>query len=170
MTNNFQIINSTKVGLNSKESYIITRGRISYLRVLGDEPEWTLMTATASEDHGRIQVCDDQRSLIEAALRLGAELKCDPRVEKDFVQREYVNICVITRNPEQSEEVFDSEKTNLLRRFFEIFDGLERSNSRGANEMAELYDGLSNYESGEDIYLSDGMWLSSDGSIRDLGR
>ena len=170
MTDNFQIINSSKVGLNSRESYIVARGGIGFLRVLGVEPEWTLMTATASEDHGRIQVCGDQRRLIESALRLGSELESGPKVEKDWIEREYVKISVIIRKTGQSDEAFDHEKTGLLRRFFEIYDGLESLSSRAANELAELYGALSPDHAGGDIYLSDGMWLSSDGSIRDLGR
>jgi hypothetical protein len=69
MTDEFQILESTKVGLDSKESYVIVRNRTSFLRVLGNEPEWSLMTATASEDHGRIEVCSEQRRLVESALR-----------------------------------------------------------------------------------------------------
>jgi single-strand DNA-binding protein len=37
------------------------------------------------------------------------------------------------------------------------------------DEMRNLYRGLST-GNGDDVYLSDGMWLSSDGSIKDLGR
>lgn len=33
------------------------------------------------------------------------------------------------------------------------------------NEMAELYECLT-IEDGQDVYLSDGMWLSSDGSLQ----
>ena len=82
-----QVLKSDKVGLNSKESYVVVRGKTSFLRILGCEPEWELMTATASEDHGRIRVCSDQRRLVESALRLGAELKTEPKVEKDWMQR-----------------------------------------------------------------------------------
>ena len=56
MTATFQIIKSSKVGLDSDESYVVIRNQTSFLRVLGGEPTWELMTATASEDHGRIMV------------------------------------------------------------------------------------------------------------------
>lgn len=63
MESSFEIYTSNKVGLESKESYIVTRGNTGYLRILGAEPEWSLMTATADEDHGRIRRCPDQLRL-----------------------------------------------------------------------------------------------------------
>lgn len=122
MTDHFQIIDSDKAGLNSKESYAVIRGNTSFLRILGGEPEWTLVTATASEDHGRINVCTNQLRLVASALRLGAELKTNPTVEKDWMGREYVTICAITRDSGQPDAVFDSENENLFARFFHIFD------------------------------------------------
>ena len=122
MTATFQIIKSSKVGLDSDEGYVLIRDKTSFLRVIGGEPMWELMTATASEDHGRIMVCGDQRRLIESALRLGAELNTEPKVDKDWRNREYVKVCTITRDSGQSDEVFENENSALFRRFFEIFD------------------------------------------------
>lgn len=168
MTDAFQILESTKVGLNSKESYVVVRNRTSFLRVLGSGPEWSLMTATASEDHGRIGVCAEQRRLIESALRFGVELKTDPQVDKDWRGREYVKVCVITRDPGQSDEAFDKEKSRHFTRFFEIYDSFQNRDSRPPDEMRELYDALSTDD--QDVYLSDGVWLSSDGALHDRGR
>jgi hypothetical protein len=170
MSNPFLVIKSDKVGLESDESYVIVRNRTSFLRVLGGEPEWSLLTATASEDHGRITVCADQRRLIESALRLGAELQTEPRIESDWAGREYARVCTITREATQSEEVFEREKSELFARFFEIYDSLANQNSRSADEMRELYETLSIATSGDQIYLSDGVWLSNDGSLSDRGR
>jgi hypothetical protein len=170
MTATFQIIKSSKVGLDSDESYVVIRDQTSFLRVLGGEPTWELMTATAREDHGRIMVCSDQRRLIESALRLGGELKTEPKVEKDWRNREYVKVCTITRDSGQSDEVFESENTTLFSRFFEIYDEHKRLDSRAGDEMLELYDVLSTGNQGGEIYLSDGMWLSNDGSVHDRGR
>ncbi len=170
MTDTFQIIKSCKVGLDSEESYVVIRDQTSFLRVLGGEPEWELMTATASEDHGRIQVCSDQRRLIESALRLGGELKTEPKVERDWQKREYVKVCVITRDVGQRDEVFENEISALFRRFFRIYDEHKTLGSRAGDEMRELYDALSTDDEGGEIYLSDGMWLSNDGSVHDRGR
>jgi len=170
MTESFQIFKSNKVGLDSEESYVVVRNRTSFLSVLGGEPEWQLMTATASEDHGRISVCGDQRRLIESALRLGVELKTEPRVERDWQGREYVKVCVITRDLGQEDDVFDQENSNLFTRFFDIYDKLNNSESKGGDEMRDLYDALSMDDDGGEIYMSDGVWLASDGSFHDRGR
>ena len=167
MTDTFQIIKSSKVGLDSEESYVVIRDQTSFLRVLGGEPEWDLMTATASEDHGRIQVCSDQRRLIESALRLGGELKTEPKVESDWQGREYVKVCVITRDSGQRDDVFEKECSVLFSRFFEIYNEHKKLDARAEDEMRELYDALSTDNEGGEIYLSDGLWLSNDGSVHD---
>jgi len=167
MTNAVQILKSNKVGLVSDESYVVVRDATSFLRVLGSEPEWALMTATASEDHRLIAVCTDQKRLIESALRLGVELDTNPRVETDWLQREYVRICAITRDPGANDERFQSENAALIKRFFEIFDDYRDLDSRAGDEMRELYDVLAIDDQGSEVYLSDGLWLSSDGSLHD---
>ncbi|MGK2899593.1 MAG: hypothetical protein ACSLE9_13060 [Burkholderiaceae bacterium] len=170
MTDEFFLLESSKVGLESKESYVVVRNRTAFLRVLGAEPEWSLMTATADEDHGRVLVCADQRRLVEAALRLGAELNTGPTVERDWKGREYVKVCVITRNPGESDEAFDKDNKRAFGRFFEIFDSLPRLSARPVVERRNLYDELALGDHGEDVYLSDGVWLGSDGSLHDRGR
>lgn len=170
MKRDFEIHTSNKIGLVSKESYIVTRGSKGFLRILGAEPEWSLMTATANEDDGRIQRCPDQLRLAEAALRLGTELKTEPRVERDWQGREYVKICVITQDAGQAQEAFDKENADLFRRFFEIYDQCANLINRGEDDMRELYDTLSSDSDGGDVYLSDGLWLRSDGSLVDRGR
>lgn len=170
MTNAFSVLESSKVGLNSRESYVVVRNRTAFLRIRGAEPEWSLATATADEDRGHIRVCAEQPRLIEAALRLGAELKTGPTVEKDWKGREYVKICSITRRPGEGEEAFDAENQRALGRFFEIYDSLPRLSDRPIVERRNLYDELAIGEHGEDVYLSDGVWLGSDGSLSDRGR
>jgi hypothetical protein len=170
MANSFEILESRKVGLNSKDAYIVTRGRVSYLRVLGGEPEWELMTATASEDTGGVKVCSEQRRLVEAALRLGAELDTGPQVEKDWMGREYVKICVIKTHPGDDAKEVRKEIDKALTRYFELYDAYESPDSRPRDEMQELYGVLAIDDVGSDVYLSDGVWLSSDGSIHDRGR
>ena len=170
MTNAFQILKSEKTGLNSKESYIVSRGQVSFLRILGADPQWELMTATASEDHGRIQVCNSQLRLVEAALRLGMKLDTKPKVEADRMGREYVKICGITQAKSQDDEAFNKELEGVLIRFFEIYDNHQPIETRGDSEMRDLYRSLAIDTLGGDVYLSDGVWLSSDGSFNDRGR
>lgn len=166
----FQIVQSNKVGLNSKDSYIVTRNATSFLRILGGEPVWQIMTATASEDHGRIKVCSDQLRLIEAALRLRVEGGGKPMVEKDRMNREYVKVCEISQLAGETDQKIIGEMSGVIRRFFEIYDEYKGLNSRPGDEMRELYDALAIDDQGDDVYLSDGVWLTSDGSIHDRGR
>jgi len=170
MTDTFCIQKSDKVGLDSEESYVVIRNSISFLRILGAEPNWIVITATASEDHGRIQVCPDRLRVVESALRLCAEHGGNPGVEKDWLGREYVKIGTITRKPGESEDDFQRENNALFRRFFDIFDSYRRLESRGRDEMRELYSALALDDGSGSVYLSDDVWLSSDGSLHYKGR
>ena len=170
MTIAFEIRESQKVGLNSKESHIVIRGRTSYLRILGGEPQWELMTATADEDEGGLLVCRQQPRLIESALRLGAELDTAPIVEKDWLGREYVKICVIKRHPGEDAQKVRGEVDKVIARFFELYESHEPPTSRSRDEMQDLYGALAIDDAGSDVYLSDGVWLSSNGSLHDRGR
>ena len=170
MSNDFEIYESNKIGLNSKESFVVVRGKTSFLRILGNEPQWELMTATADEDGGHIKDCKEQLRLIEAALRLGSVLETAPKVEKDCKNREFVKICVIKSERDESDEEFNKEISQVLSRFFEFYDEYQSIESRVESEVLDLYSALAVDESGSDVYLSDGMWLSSDGSFHDRGR
>lgn len=169
MPESIKIIRSTKTGLNCDESYVVIRNGISYLRILGSEPSWAIMTSTANEDHPHIQVCSDQGRLIESALRLSTEFGVNPDIREDWLTRQYVNIGSITRDPGESKEDFQSKSHALIRRFFELFDSGDDSKSPATAEMDELYDSLATDSHG-DVYLSDGVWLSPDGSLHERGR
>jgi hypothetical protein len=164
----FQIIESNKSGLNSRESYIVARDGISYLRVLGDEPRWEVMTTTASEDDGSANVCSDRRRLVEAAIRL-----CQNRglggfqTKKDLLGRDYIKLAIIVRDG-QGEPLEDLRQ--LATEFFDLFDASDDSGPGGPDEMVGIYESISSDSRGEDVYLSDGLWLSSDGSLHDRGR
>ena len=170
MTTEIQLHPSNKSGLPSKESYIITRGDTSFLRVLGADPQWELMTATASEDHAQFTVCRYRLRLIEAAFRAGIEFNSGPRGKKDRAGREYVSIGVFNRLPDQSHEDLSEALEGFARRFFEIYDECNNLNSSGPNEMSELYEAISPDDTGDAVYLSDGVWLSSNGVLHDQGK
>lgn len=122
MTHPYQIVRSNKVGLDSEESYVVARNGVSFLRILGGEPHWTVMTATASEDLGPIQVCADLQRLVAVALRLCKELDSSSKVVKDRLGRPYVTIGTITREAGESEDDFQRINNALFQRFFDIFD------------------------------------------------
>ena len=170
MSNGHEIHGSTKSGINSKESYIVTRGRTSFLRIIGQDPKYLLMTATASEDRNQFTVCSDKPRLISAAWKFGLELNTKPSSHRDRADREYVLICEINlkpgSDPAKDREVIDS----ALDRFFEIFDSSETGSSEQAKEMREVYEAIAPDSSGDEVYLSDGLWLARDGTLHDRGR
>ncbi len=166
----FEIIPSRKAGLSSPESYVVVRSRTSFLRLLGQQPSWELMTATASEDTGDVHVCADQRRLIEAALRTCLKLGgTQPKVEADWLGREYVKICIVRQDSGESDGLVKAQLDSVIAQFFVLYDSYESPAARGQNELQHLYGELAVHQ-GEDVYLSDGVWLSSDGSLHDRGR
>ena len=166
----FQILDSSKFGLSSPDSYVVTCSNTSYLRLLGKHPEWTLMTATASEDKGSVRVCSDQRRLIEAALRTSIDFGIEkPRVDADWRKREYVKICTVIQGPEENDDLVKSQLNEIIEKFFHFYNNHTPSGDKREEEMQFLYKEMV-VENGNDVYLSDGVWLSSDGAIHDRGR
>lgn len=155
----FDIKRSNKAYINSNEHYIITAHGVVYLRVVGSEGSYVVMTATAGEDFSGEMACSNLVALNEAALRTSKNFGLVPTVKRDYHGREYVELC-------RCEYISDAHRA--AERLFELLE--ECSPDRSANELVEVYTSLANDDSGEDVYLSDGMWLSSDGSITDKGR
>lgn len=170
MSVDFDVLRSDKNGLYGPESYVVAREGIGYLRLLGSEPQWSLITATASEDHDRIEVCKDTPRLVESALRLGAELGTYPNFDVDWKGREFIRICVVNQLPGEERESVNQKLLRLLTRFFKIYDEHLPINSRSGNEMRQLYASLATGDSGNDLCLGGGLWLSVDGSLHDRSR
>lgn len=166
----YQILHSHKAGLPSPESYVVVRSKTSFLRLLGQQPYWELMTATASEDTGGVQVCSSHRRLIDAALRTSLELGgTQPKVEADWLGREYVKLCVLRQDAGESDALVKSQLDEVIERFFGFYDSYESPDLKDQDELRSLYSALA-IDEGEDVYLSDGLWLRSDGSVEDRRR
>ncbi|MBB6600325.1 hypothetical protein [Luteimonas sp. MC1825] len=127
------------------------------------------MTATASEDDDSYQVCGDRIRLVSAALQLGARIRIPPSREDDSFGRVFIRICAITFSPGNEQEDLD-ELHAVLDSFFQIFDTSDPASHEVINDMREVYLTLSGNDSNEDVYLSDGVWLSFDGKLHDRGR
>jgi hypothetical protein len=65
----FDIKRSNKAYINSNEHYIVIRKGVVYLRIVGSEGNYVVMTATAGEDYNGVVACPNMVSLNEAALR-----------------------------------------------------------------------------------------------------
>lgn len=151
----FDMRKSNKANIDSPEHYIIVKDDIVFLRILGDEPNYQVMTATAGEDNGTISCFTNQGALLEAAQRVSAQLNILPVVKKDHLNREYVAIC-------ECEYLSDAYRAAEI-----LFNKLDDyRDNRSSREMREVYSDLAMDDSGQDIYLCDGMWLCSDGTLR----
>ena len=138
----FDIKRSNKAYINSNEHYIVTGNGIVYLRIVGAEGNFVVMTATAGEDYNGEVACPSMASLNEAALRTSKAFGLEPRINRDFHDREYVELC-------RCEYISDAFRASVR-----LFDLLEKCRSdRTTNELVEAYLSLAIDDSGEDIYL-----------------
>lgn len=169
-TKEIKVHKSQKRGFGKQESQIITRGKTSYLRIVGLFPNYTLMTATASEDDGSFYVCREKSRLIASAIQLRFEKNAASVPDKDSSGRNFIKICSITFDPSKEQEDQEKELSDVIERFFEIFDGCNLSSTETQDEMKEIYKILAVDDSNDDLYLSDGVWLSSSGHVYDRGR
>ncbi|MFQ2556025.1 hypothetical protein ACK303_13490 [Aeromonas caviae] len=177
MDSYIEVRKSNKYGLNSEESYIVIRDKTVFLRLLGRKSihgnvhQYELMTATASEDDNHIKACRNQEQLLKAFNMLADELGTGTLNKSDRCGRPYIKIHDVTSDhgDDQGQLFRDLTSCNEIKRFFELYDEQLRSLKAGG-EIREIYDGLSIDDSGSDVYLSDGVWLSQDGTLHDNGR
>ncbi len=66
---------------------------VIFLRILGEDGSYIVMTATAGEDTGGITAFFNQQDLIKAALLVSEHLNSPSIVKNDFNNREYVELC-----------------------------------------------------------------------------
>lgn len=157
----FDIRRSNKHGIDSPEHFIVTKGNIVFLRVLGGEPDYNLVTATASEDTGQFHPYRDKKRLLEAALRTSARLGTQSSRTSDRKGREYIRICVFE---------FISDAYRVAEKFFDTLEEISVGSAQSLGEMRDMYEALAIDDSGADVYLSDGVWLGRDGTLDDRGR
>jgi hypothetical protein len=82
-------------------------------------------------------------------------------VERDHLGREYVKLGFAT-------DIYFLEPA--VADFFDIYDHYKSPEARTESEMRELYETLATSDAGEDVYLSDGVWLKREGTLTDCGR
>ena len=157
----FDIRRSNKSGINSQEHFIVVRGDTVFLRVIGREMDYILVTATAGEDTGQFHPYKDKKRLAQAALRTASLLKTPSCRMVDRKNREFTFICGFH---------FVSDAYRVSELLFEFLNGYSADDTSQLAEMREIYNALAIDDTGEDIYLSDGVWLGRDGGLFDRGR
>ena len=113
------------------------------------------MTATASEDTGRFRAYADQTSLISATEIVLSSRDMNIVPKMDHAGRPYVETAVY------------SDEEDLLHLAATVLDqiGFKDVSVLALREMKGIYREFSNDDSGEDTYLSDGMWVTADGRL-----
>lgn len=89
----FDIRRSSKSYIDSREHFIVAYQSTVYLRVVGHEGNYRVMTATASEDDGSFWAFKSQELLNEAARNVSRQLGVDSISKYDFHNRPYVEMC-----------------------------------------------------------------------------
>ncbi len=127
-------------------------GGFVFFRVIAEGGTFKSMTATAAEDTGELRPFHDQSRLLAAtrSVLLDQGKQWDGKVDR--AGRLYVEASF-----ERAADVLHVANTVLMSLGF---DDLEVSCPR---EMKGIYDEFAIDGSGEDIYLSDGMWMTADG-------
>lgn len=161
---------SNKSGFFAKNHYIVTRDKTVYLRLVGDDSEYVLMTATAGEDSRNFTACRDKKRLVSVAWQFSLSggfnpKSCQDRSGREFIEKLDFNLYQIS---DQS-GLFD-KFDQFIKEFFEAYDKFDVNNVSWQNDMQDIYRSLAPDDSGGDVYLNDGVWLASDGSLHDRGR
>ena len=168
----FEFRLSDKQGLGV--GLVVIRDNISYFRILSnwDESNVDIMTATASEDRDRIIVCPDRPMLVQSTIEFAKELGVTPYPKSDRFGRDYIQFAPLNTKKFKNVEELTIALRSFFEKFFDIFDSnIAAENFSEANdELIDIYNAIAPDSSGGDVYLSDGVWLSSDGSFHDRGR
>ncbi len=116
------------------------------------------MTATASENCGGYRAFEDQKTLTAATAIVLEDAGLHPTLKEDHAQRSYIETPIPLDRVDR-EELVHLASTVLLTL------GITDVQVLALAEMLALYDEFSVSENDEAVYLSDGMWITTDGKI-----
>lgn len=172
MIRDFRIVESLKRGFATEENWMVVRRGQIFLRLVGGRGSYQLMTATAGEDRASLKACADQHILKAAAKRTAAHFEVEPHEDKDSAGRDFVRICrfTIDGSTEQARQQALNEVYEVCDALFKNFDSEYGDDGDRDRSLKEIYDVLAIDDSGDSVYLSDGTWLGSNGTLSDVGR
>lgn len=145
---------SNKLSLRQEEFRICSKPYV-FFRLIAGRDGVRLMTATAAEDTAEYRAYENQASLISATSRAFEDRSLNYETKNDLMGRSYVETSVYP------------DKNDLLHLAATVLDqiGFEDISVLALREMKAIYDGFSVDDSGEYTYLSDGIWITSDGRL-----
>ncbi|SIT52777.1 conserved hypothetical protein [Mesorhizobium prunaredense] len=145
---------SNKLSRTQKEYRICSNPYVFY-RIIVDQYGARLMTATASEDAGGYRAFENQKFLISSTVQVFGDFDMEIVTKEDHAGRLYVETPVFL----DAQHLIHIATTALDRMGFEDVAVL------ALRDMKALYEEFVIDDSGEDTYLSDGMWVRSDGRL-----
>lgn len=119
------------------------------------------MTATASEGTGAYRAFENQESLTAATMQVFGDFGMEFVTKVDHAGRPYVETSVYP----DADHLVRIATTALDRMGFEDASVLALREFLALQEMKAIYEDFSIDDSGEDAYLSGGMWITSDGRL-----
>ncbi len=159
-----------KPSLRSEDNLIVGRVDEIFLRILGKDPSWEIMTATAGDDKSDYRLASDRIAVIAAACRTSQEFDVNPSQHFDVKKREYIKICTFDMLPDEPSWELRRQLTGVIDVFFAFYDEYQESRATPSSELANIYRQISDDGEGDDIYLSDGVWLTETGVAYERGR
>lgn len=145
--------NSTK--LATGQQHIISSQNIVFFRVTLEADGYKMMTATAGEDDGKLKAYMPQNLLISSALSVLGDLDWNISQRADHAERPYIEARGFS-------ELLDI-KTVATRVLASL--GFDDIAVTALQEMKAIYDELSIDDSGEDVYLGDGVYVTKNGDV-----
>lgn len=147
------IKHSGKFHTGTEQRYVYS-DNVVFMRLVLESDGWKVMTATAGEDRSPIRAYEDQGSLVCAAVATFEERGLGVTPMLDLFGRPYVEVRGLAALNDAHHLA-----THVLHRLGIVdFDVVE------LRHLLDLHDDLA-VEEGEDAYLSDGMWMTSDGRL-----
>ncbi len=137
-----------------EEQYIIFADRVVFFRIIKQGSDFKVMTATASENNKPLCAYEKLDLLISTTISIFGDTNRSYQNKRDRNNIRYVEFFGFREVTEI--EILAKKVIKKL--------GLDPVNV-AMMEMKELYDNFAIDDSGEDVYLSDGMWLSADGKL-----
>lgn len=149
-----RIERSTKLSLTQDEYRICSEPYVFY-RLISNGNGVRLMTATACENIGGLRAFEDQTLLISMTARVFSERGLDFVIKTDQSERDYIETPIYP------------DEEDLLHLAATVLDliGFEDVSVLALREMKAIYSEFAVDDSGDDTYLSDGMWATADGRI-----
>lgn len=144
---------STK--LATDQQHVISSQNIVFFRVTLEVDGYKMMTATADEDTGKLRAYVSQDSLMSSTLSVLNDVSWKSEQKEDCSRRPYIEARGFP-------ELLDIR--TVATRILDSL-GFDDIAVTALQEMRAIYDELSINDSGEDVYLSDGVYLTKNGDV-----